>query len=283
MKSPFISIIIPTFNSAKTLAIALESVLQQNYEHKEIIVIDGNSTDETINLVSNYAKLYSYIFWISEKDNGIYDAMNKGIKLAKGDWLYFLGSDDKLFSNDVLSRVFVPENYQNIHFLYGDIQWQISKNRYAGEINIDKIVRVNMSHQAIFYHHSIFKKYPTYNINYKVCADWYLNMLCYLDESINIKYIDIIITEFYEYGFGSQNEDITFRYAADKLIYEQFIHKVSPACKYQLYEDLIVSGIDKIANHKNTLQGIKDVLKGGAANQHLLKSIKDIFYWLWKR
>lgn len=102
-KTPLISIIIPTYNCENTFTIALKSVLSQDLEEKEIIIVDGGSSDGTLDLLNKYDQQIDY--WISEPDNGIYDALNKGIDLANGEWLYFLGSDDKLYDNHVLTDI----------------------------------------------------------------------------------------------------------------------------------------------------------------------------------
>ena len=91
-----ISIITPTYNAARVIAACLESVAQQGYPHLEHWIIDGLSKDNTLSIVQDYAQRYPHIKYISEKDQGIYDAMNKGIDLAAGDFLLFLGADDVL-------------------------------------------------------------------------------------------------------------------------------------------------------------------------------------------
>ncbi|GAB4128568.1 MAG: hypothetical protein OHK0045_02960 [Raineya sp.] len=92
MSLPKISIITPTYNAEKTIGACLESVAKQNYPYLEHWIIDGLSTDNTIKIVSEYARKYPHIKYVSEKDRGIYDAMNKGIDLAKGDFPTVLGS-----------------------------------------------------------------------------------------------------------------------------------------------------------------------------------------------
>jgi glycosyltransferase involved in cell wall biosynthesis len=102
----FFSIIIPTFNSEKVLRECLNSIVEQTFNNYEIILIDGLSTDSTVDIIKEYSLNNPNIHWVSEKDLGIYDAMNKGIKIANGEWVYFLGSDDKLSSNNALQEIF---------------------------------------------------------------------------------------------------------------------------------------------------------------------------------
>src|ERR1700722_16529958 len=101
--SNLLSIIIPTYNSQNTILTALQSIVKQSFDDFEIIIVDGLSNDDTVTIVKNFQD--DRIKIISELDNGIYDAMNKGIDRAKGDWLYFLGSDDRLYNDTVLEDV----------------------------------------------------------------------------------------------------------------------------------------------------------------------------------
>jgi glycosyltransferase involved in cell wall biosynthesis len=282
MKAPLISVIIPTFNAAKTLKDTLDSVINQDYGNKEIWLIDGVSTDNTLEIICDYAASYAYIHWQSEKDKGIFDAMNKGIGLARGEWLYFLGADDVLYTHDVFSKIFGTSLPIAHDIIYGNA-WLASKGQvYAGEFSIDRITKENICHQAMFYHKRVFEKYPRYIIEYKAFADWYLNMQCFGDTTLRIQYIDCIIANYNEYGFSAGYQDAAFRAAADYLIYTQLIHLVTPALKYQLYEELIQQGVEKIIHKQDVWLGIRQIIKGGIANKHLITSIKDIVYWLLK-
>src|SRR5688500_6210639 len=120
MYSPTFSIIIPTLNSEAHIKRCLESVLNQSFPNFEILIMDGLSVDRTLSIVKqeNDARITTY----SEKDLGIYDAMNKGITLANGKWLYFLGSDDVLYDNDVFQDVVQLLEKTNCNVLYGDIE-----------------------------------------------------------------------------------------------------------------------------------------------------------------
>src|SRR5215218_2671624 len=105
--SIFLSIIIPTYNAGNNLARALESVLQQTFSSFEVLIMDGLSTDNTSAIVESFHDERIQLF--REGDRGIYDAMNKGIAKARGAWLYFLGSDDELYTSTVLEEIF-PQN-----------------------------------------------------------------------------------------------------------------------------------------------------------------------------
>ena len=128
-----ISIITATYNSANTLRDTFESVLSQSYQDIEYIVIDGNSTDGTVDLIKEFEpKFNGKLRWISEPDKGLYDAMNKGLKMATGDVVGILNSDDFYSSHDVLQ--IISSNISDVDAVYGDIH-------YVDPGNLNKPVR----------------------------------------------------------------------------------------------------------------------------------------------
>ena len=118
-----ISIITITYNSAKTLHRALTSVLNQTYPDIEHIIVDGASTDGTREIIEAYAAKHKNVRWVSEKDNGIYDALNKGIAMATGDVVGFLHSDDTLYSPDSIGQIAAAFDEQQVDVVYGDLQY----------------------------------------------------------------------------------------------------------------------------------------------------------------
>ncbi len=129
---PKISIITVTYNSALTLTDTLKSVQLQNYPNIEHIIIDGNSRDETVNIIQSFPHVSK---WVSEKDYGLYDAMNKGVQLATGDIIGILNSDDLYAHNDVLCKVAEKFSNNNIDAVYGDLY-------YVKATNVNKVIRV---------------------------------------------------------------------------------------------------------------------------------------------
>lgn len=118
-----ISIITITFNSAKTLPRTLESVQSQTYCDIEHVIVDGASTDDTKNMIVNYARQHANVRWISEKDSGIYNALNKGIAMATGDIIGFLHSDDVLFSPHSIEQIAHAFTDKSVDVVYGDLQY----------------------------------------------------------------------------------------------------------------------------------------------------------------
>ena len=118
-----ISIITITYNSAKTLDRALTSVQSQSYKDIEHIIVDGASTDGSRELSESYAKKHKNVRWVSEKDEGIYNALNKGIRMATGDIIGFLHSDDVLYSSDSIGQIATAFASQEVDVVYGDLQY----------------------------------------------------------------------------------------------------------------------------------------------------------------
>jgi len=168
--NPLISIIIPVFNAEEFLQRALNSILSQKYKNIELIVIDGGSTDDTLNIISRIENVI--IKWVSESDKGIYDAMNKGVKMAQGDWIYFLGTDDILVNclDKVTGFLRSPK-----HIYYGDVYLPGKNKVYSGRFKWHTLVSKNINHQSIFYPRQVFDLYQ-YDLKYPVLADYELNL-----------------------------------------------------------------------------------------------------------
>lgn len=196
-----ISIIIPTYNSAKTINRCLDSIITQTNKDCEVLVMDGVSKDDTLSLVQSYNDSRIHIY--SEPDKGIYDAMNKGIKRAKGDWLYFLGSDDYLYAPDVLEKV-AKELTPEYKIVYGEVEAPHLSSEYRG-MWYPQMMEYNRCHQAIFYHKSIFEKYDVYDLSYRVYADHMFNLQCFWEHHVPAKYIDVVIA-YYSDGGASTSE-----------------------------------------------------------------------------
>lgn len=205
---PKVSVIIVVFNGEQTIRAAVESVLEQTYANKELIIVDGLSTDNTIQILNEYRN--PVLKFKSEKDRGIYDAMNKGISLATGEWIYFLGSDDTFFTNEVLENTFSKGLQQGCDLLYGNVLFVPGNKVYDGRFSTEKILFKNICHQGIFYKKEVYKKVGLYDLRYKSLADWHFNIKCFFDEKILSKYTPQIIARFAIGGASTQYKDIFF-------------------------------------------------------------------------
>lgn len=173
-----ISIITVTYNSEKTIAETIESVLQQEYREYEHIIVDNASKDKTIKIIKEYEKKYNgKLKYISEPDKGIYDAMNKGIKMATGDIIGLLNSDDKYADKDVLDKIattIVKNNCDGIYanLIYMDAQTMKKPIRkwITKSINIEKGNMI--AHPTLYLKKKVYKEIGEYNLAYKIAADY---------------------------------------------------------------------------------------------------------------
>jgi glycosyltransferase involved in cell wall biosynthesis len=206
-----ISIITPTYNSASTLARAIDSVLIQNYPDLEYIIIDGASTDNTKEIISTYQNKLNIKF-ISEPDNGIYDAMNKGVKLATGDIIGILNSDDFYENGEVLRDVGVAFQDERIEAVYGDIKYfgsdtnKITRYWKTGEYKEKKFNNGFMiPHPTLFVRKSVYDKYGLFNTDLRLAADYEFILRLLKIHKINLKYIPKVFVKMYNGGISGNS------------------------------------------------------------------------------
>ncbi len=178
-----ISIITVCYNAGKTIEDTIKSIISQDYKDLEYIIIDGGSTDGTINIIKEYQKQFPIIL-VSEKDDGIYDAMNKGTKLAAGDYLNFMNSGDYFFNNTVISEAapFLDGQYD---IIYGNVEIRYKNFKLIKKESEPKYLWMGpVNHQSSFIKRETMEKYK-YNTNNKLVADFefFLNV-CYHDGKI---------------------------------------------------------------------------------------------------
>lgn len=209
-----ISIITPTFNSEKTVSDTIESVFSQTHKDIEYIVIDGVSSDKTLEIISSYQQKFN-IRLLSEKDSGLYDAMNKGVLLASGDIVGIINSDDFYYSNNILEKINkVFESDSSIQAVYGDILYidnddKEKETRYwkSGEYNEKKL----RSGWAIP-HPSLFVKREVYNSLEKIfdtrlrlAADYELILRLLMIKRIKVHYLPEIIVKMRDGGASASS------------------------------------------------------------------------------
>jgi glycosyltransferase len=175
-----ISIITATYNSVKTLELCMNSVLNQTYDTIEYIIIDGNSKDGTLELIKSKAEKHQNIIWISEKDKGIYDALNKGIEKATGDVIGFVHSDDFLATETIISKIadtFKSEKvdgvYGNLHYVRFDNVESIVRNWTSKPFEKKLLKRGWMpAHPTLFLKSNVYKSNGNFNLQYRIAADY---------------------------------------------------------------------------------------------------------------
>lgn len=189
---PRITVVTISFNAEKCIERTILSVIQQSYDNIEYIIVDGESSDGTMRIVEKYKSDISH--YISEPDKGIYDAMNKGIKLATGDYLIFMNADDTFADNNVLQKI-AEQTDSNSDVIYGNwrtiTEYGIFANKPASLSTLDK--KFGLSHQAIFVRVSLLKQEP-FDLRYKYAGDYNMISSYYLSGK-KFQYVDVEIAE----------------------------------------------------------------------------------------
>ncbi len=211
------SIITVTYNSSKTITQTIQSVINQSYSNFEYIIVDGASTDGTVDIIKRYAEVDSRIRYISEVDKGIYDAMNKGIKMAKGDAIALLNSDD-YYEADALQKIEgnIPDDEKYV--VYGMVR--IIKEEKESQVILyshNNLPERMLMHPGCFVSRAVYQEY-LYDTNYKSAADYDLFLRLYQDKSISFVPCYEIISNFRLGGMSSsllgytEANDIRYKY-----------------------------------------------------------------------
>ncbi len=203
-RAPRITVATVVRNAAATLEATILSVARQTCAEIEYIVIDGQSTDGTLDIIKRHAPHITS--WISEPDTGIYDAMNKALRLARGRWLLFLGGDDVLTAPDILSCA-DSELLDEHSIYYGDVVLKSSGQPYCGPMNTYKLMQQNICHQAVFYPAAVFKAKP-YDLGAGLLADYKYNIELW-GSGTRFRYLPLSIS-LYEDAGASSRPDSTF-------------------------------------------------------------------------
>lgn len=201
MKNILFSIIIPTYNCENLIKSTLDSIVCQNKDLYECIIMDGISKDRTVDIVKNYAHIYPNIRYVSQRDNGVYDAMNKAIDLAEGEYLYFIGAGDRLY-DDALGKVskFTGE----ADFILGRSYHVSKKQMFYFPKKKSDVIYYHLNHQAIFYKKHIFDCLGKYDNRYYIFADNILNKRIFGRDDIVKKLIDVNIAYYLGDGISEK-------------------------------------------------------------------------------
>ena len=224
----------------------MKSVLSQARTDFEYIVVDGASTDGSVSIIERYAPLFNgRLIWVSEPDHGIYNAMNKGIRMASGDYLEFLNSGDCLVSSEVVGRMFEAlENKGKVSILYGNMLKDLSGGKvirdrsFAGqEITFLGFFRGTLNHSPAYIRRSLFDEYGCYDESLRIVSDWkwYLQVIVLGGEKA--VYADIDVTLFDMTGISETNKELDR--AERKMVLDDLIPAPILA-DYEKWSDAIV-------------------------------------------
>ena len=203
---PKLSIITVNYNNGDGLQRTMDSVFNQTFKDFEYIIIDGGSSDGSKALIEKNAGTLAY--WVSEKDNGIYSAMNTGIAQAKGEYLLFINSGDELINNSILAEVAPELSAEDI--IYGNVLFvkpdkTTYRGGFPGKLSFDFFAEYTLAHPATFIRTEVMNRMGRYDDTFKICADWKFFMDAVFKENVAYKSLDKTIARFYLDGISSQD------------------------------------------------------------------------------
>jgi len=242
--SPFFTIITSTLNVANTIERCVDSVICQTYKNYEHIIVDGLSTDGTIDYLLSRKEHFSVL--ISEPDTGIYNAWNKALKHAKGEWILFLGADDILADETILADVskFIHETGTKAGIVYGDVMLVSNKTledrqlckvmpNEIGRMNPLEMLPIRPHHQGVFHHKSLFSSYGDFDEKYKICADAKLLILVAMNKEPAVRVPKVIS----KVSLGGVSSRIGLTMVKEsKMILDEL---AIPYSKYKWYKNFI--------------------------------------------
>lgn len=219
---PKLSIITINYNNLRGLQKTIESVVSQTFKDFEYIIIDGGSTDGSKALIEKYAESITY--WVSEKDNGIYPAMNKGIQVANGEYLLFLNSGDWLCKGDVIEELIKEVN--GIDIIYGD--WchvysdgRIIEDKFPDLITFNFLAfEYSLPHQASLIKKSLFARIGLYDEQLKMVSDWKFYLQAIFTEQCSYMHKHLFIVYYNKEGFSSNPENDLLQQKERKFVLE---------------------------------------------------------------
>lgn len=212
--NPILSIITINYNNASGLVKTMQSVIGQSWQDFEHIVVDGGSTDKSKDVILQYADRLTH--WVSEPDQGIYHAMNKGIKMASGAYLLFLNSGDFLREPTVVQEAISQlDNYFDI--IYTDLEIVADTGNYIKNypaiLSFKYFLSDTLPHPGSFIKRELFTKYGGYDESLRICADWKFFIEAICKHNVSYKHLDMVLACFLLNGISSsrQGADIIFK------------------------------------------------------------------------
>jgi glycosyltransferase involved in cell wall biosynthesis len=218
-----LSIITVNYNNLEGLKKTVESVVNQTWTAFEHIIIDGGSTDGSKEYIESQTATVDY--WVSEKDSGIYNAMNKAIKAASGDYLLFLNSGDDLIDNDILKTA--NSKLVDKEIVYFDIN-VIGKNTFYVKkcpdfLSFSYLFKETLPHQSTFIKRALFDRVGHYDESLKIVADWKFFIIAITKREATYKHVDAVLSNFYLDGLSSTNDFSQERRVVLELLFTEYL------------------------------------------------------------
>lgn len=254
-----VSIITINLNNRNGLQKTIDSVVSQSFKDFEWIVIDGGSSDGSRELIERYAEHFAY--WVSEPDSGVYNAMNKGIREAKGEYLLFLNSGDFLISAEGLSQVFSEERVADIinaRCTVSEGGKQVWVSPFLQHLTLKTLYTIGLPHQSTFIKRSLFDWFGLYREDFKYNSDiafWYKSILF---GGATTQGVDVVLTDYNVEGISSKNvRTEAYKQEMKEILSEGILPRVLPDYDEWLERDRLFQQYAWIEHHK----GLQMLLK----------------------
>jgi glycosyltransferase involved in cell wall biosynthesis len=222
-----LTIVVPTLNAANSLAATLESLSAQTYRKFQVIVVDGKSSDGTLEIVESFRNRLPDLLLLVGRDSGVYGAINRGIQAALGEWILVLGSDDRLLRPSTLAMAIDKLDRVKSTIAYGDVlvrgnnAYLSEGERYAGRFNLAQLTKRNVCQQSIFYRRSLFARVGYFETRFRVCADWAFLLRHFLRE--RPEWLDLVVAEYHAGGISSRVIDVEFARSRPMIILRSMV------------------------------------------------------------
>ncbi|WP_461304109.1 glycosyltransferase family 2 protein [Aureisphaera sp.] len=216
---PFLSIITINYNDLKGLKNTVSSVKAQSFKDFEFIIIDGGSNDGGKEYIESEAQHFAY--WVSEPDKGIFNAQNKGIERARGEYLMFLNSGDILCHENALKE-FIEDPSFDGDIIYGDYKYEKGEKIFADTLTPYYFMKTSLPHQSTLFHHRVFDRMGKYDESYAMSADRALYLKCLLSEEFKFLHITYPLVLFDLGGVSNSPEFHTKKQAEDERMHREY-------------------------------------------------------------
>lgn len=248
MKSPFLSLITINYNNCIGLEKTIQSVITQIYQDFEYLVIDGGSNDGSQNIIEKYRSFINYC--VSESDSGIYNAMNKGIRKAKGEYVLFLNSGDVLNGNPALGD-FINHEYFLGDIVYGDYKYEEGGKVFPDRLTPLFFVRTSLPHQSTFFKREVFDSMGLYDEKYDIVADRAFYIKCFLSNQFVFRHVPYSLSIFDLSGVSND-----FKYKEKQKLENERMFQENYNIYYEDYQNMLRLQSQLNQARRETIAGI---------------------------
>ena len=223
LNTPLLTVVVPTRNSAKLVDGTLASLAAQTFRDFEVVISDGASVDGTLDIVRGFATQLPLLRVDSRRDGGVYDAINRGVELACGEWVLVLGSDDRLHADDTLAQLAPHLRQAAADLVFGDVRMMgpnrcgvAPGGRYAGNVALAGLLRANICQQAICYRRTLLQALGGFDARYRLHADWAMNLRAGFRGPL--QWVDVVVADYAATGMSADAGDAAFAAYAPFLV-----------------------------------------------------------------